>query len=113
MDTSKKTALIVLASFSISLSASTDSVTKEKKENGKNNIFSAVSLKLKKCRDTAVRFIKNHPFIAMTVLITIISEKMRSALWHLPENLWDDAQEYPIAMAVLGGFLLSYLLKVT
>lgn len=57
-----------------------------------------------------VSFVKSHPFITALIIVTILSSKMRSILIHLPQKLWHDIQRYPVAMALLGGFILSYVL---
>jgi hypothetical protein len=61
-------------------------------------------------KDYVVTAVKKHPFIALTLVIMLLSKKTRKGLWNLPQGLWQDIQEYPIAMALLGGFLLNYII---
>ncbi len=53
---------------------------------------------------------KKHPFLTVTMVIVLLSKKTRKTLWTLPKDLWQDIQEYPIAMALLGLFLLNYII---
>lgn len=70
----------------------------------------ALYTKLVAGKDYVVSTAHKHPFIVVTIAVVLMSKKTRKALCKFPKNLWNDIQEYPIAMALLGGFLLSYIL---
>ena len=98
--------LAFLACLTVSMTASVET-PKENKFVKKTKEMYAQLVKYKK---SAVQFVKNHPFITMTILMTIVSKKMQNTLISLPEKIWKVSQEHPIIMALNGGFLLSYVL---
>lgn len=73
----------------------------------------ALTLSLYTHITTAKNFIwdtaKKHPFLTVGMVMFLLSKKARKVLWKLPKNIWADIQEYPLAMALLGGFLVNYI----
>lgn len=53
---------------------------------------------------------KKHPFITVGIAIVLLSKQTQKAIKQLPKNIWVDIQDHPVAMALLGGFLISYIL---
>lgn len=65
---------------------------------------------LKACTNATLRFAKEHPFITMSFLVAIASEKMRKMIVTLPGDAMHQAQKRPIITLIIGGVFLNYLL---
>ena len=92
--------------FSLGLVASVD-----EPESNTAKITKYMYEKMVSCKKNCLDFAKNHPFITMAVITTAISSKMRNTVVVLPRIFWEGAQEHPIILALIGGFLLSLVVS--
>ena len=63
---------------------------------------------IKKCKNTTFGFVKNHPFIAVSIAALIVSKNFREATVGFPRELIDFAKLCPFSTIAIGFLLLQW-----